>query len=281
MSKLDKIVQRLIVNGTLTEQPGLLYGKMGIAIFFFHYARYTGNVLFEDYAMDLIVEIQKQMNTGKMHLRYDTGISGLGVGFEYILQHHFLEAEDGDIFDDFDARMYRAAMYEPHQNLSLQEGVTGWGRYFMYRLQGNGQKNAKLHEALTKIIKTIAQKIMENKVLENEQQDVYRFLHDLSALSGYEDTGEQLMQKCREWQWLQELDVQKLFPNLANLQRLYTCQNCFNVNLSEEIAQEWKKWEEMENCFSMNMGLLNGLAAECMLHLTFFDRQNISWIKLL
>lgn len=40
--ELTKIADWLLLNGTLTKCPGLLHGKLGIAIFFFHYARYTG-----------------------------------------------------------------------------------------------------------------------------------------------------------------------------------------------------------------------------------------------
>ena len=35
---LQQIADMLVLNGTLTECPGLVYGKMGIAVFFFHYA---------------------------------------------------------------------------------------------------------------------------------------------------------------------------------------------------------------------------------------------------
>lgn len=48
---LQQITDMLLLNGTLTECPGLVHGKMGIAIFFFHYAQYTNNMLFADYAM--------------------------------------------------------------------------------------------------------------------------------------------------------------------------------------------------------------------------------------
>ena len=161
MKPLEKIVQTLIINGILTEQPGLFYGKTGIAVFFFHYARQTGNELFQDYAMDLIEGIQEQI-TVTTSARYDTGIAGIGVGFEYFLQNVFLEAEDSSIFDDFDARMYRAAMYEPYPDLSLESGFTGWGRYFIYRLYCNSHKNSKLHEALTHIADEIAQKVQAN-----------------------------------------------------------------------------------------------------------------------
>ena len=50
--ELTKIADWLLLNGTLTKCPGLLHGKLGIAIFFFHYARYTGKTLFEEYAWE-------------------------------------------------------------------------------------------------------------------------------------------------------------------------------------------------------------------------------------
>lgn len=281
MKSLENIAQRLIVNGTLTEQPGLFYGKIGIAIFFFHYARFTGNELFEDYAMDLIEEVQKQMNTTKIPLRYDIGLSGIGAGYEYMLQNGFLEVEDSDIFNEFDDRMYRAAMYEWYPNLNLPEGLTGWGRYFIYRIQGNGQRNAKLHEALIHIVQEMAQKIVENKVLESEQLDAYRFLHDVTSLPGFTDRYSKIIQKCREWKCVNKPDTQKAFPYMGNLQRLYTCQKYFNMDLSKEIGQEWKKWEDMGNLFSIDMGLLKGLTAEAMLHWSFVNQQNTTWINLL
>ena len=45
---LQQIADMLLLNRTLTECPRLAHGKIGIAIFFFHYARYTGNELFVD-----------------------------------------------------------------------------------------------------------------------------------------------------------------------------------------------------------------------------------------
>jgi len=40
---LQQIADMLLLNGTLTECPGLVHGKMGIAIFFFHYAKYANS----------------------------------------------------------------------------------------------------------------------------------------------------------------------------------------------------------------------------------------------
>lgn len=52
--ELSLISNQLLLNGTLTKCPSLLHGKMGISIFFFHYARYVQDDLYSEYAMDLI-----------------------------------------------------------------------------------------------------------------------------------------------------------------------------------------------------------------------------------
>ena len=278
MKPLEKIVQTLIINGTLIDQPGLFYGKTGIAVFFFHYARQTGNELFQDYAIELIEEVQKQI-TAEISARYDTGLAGIGVGFEYFLQNGFLEADD-DIFEDFDAKMYRVAMYEPYLNLSLEVGLTGWGQYFINRLSGNGQKNDKLHEALTHIAKEITNRVLRNNVSEYEQPDVFRFLHDLVILPDFAEKYDQSLEQCKKWKCVCEPDVAKLFPHMNYLQRLYACRHYFNMDLTEKIGQEWERWEKTDDAI-MDLGLPNGMSSNALLHLTRLHENNSSWVKLL
>ena len=257
MKSIDKILQTLIINGTLTVQPGLFYGKTGIAVFFFHYARHTGNSLFHEYAMELIEAIQKQI-TVTTSLRYDTGIAGIGAGFDYFLQNGFIETDDSDFFSAFDDRMYRAAMYEPYPDLSLSGGLTGWGRYFIYRLRGNKHKDSRLHEALTHIANEIAQCMEENRVTENEQPDVCRFFSDLASLPEH----------AKKY-------VKDSLPPAPSERG-----GGSNV-LTEKIRQGWEIWNETDTSSLANMGLLNGWAAEGMLYLTFFHNLDKAWLNLL
>ena len=83
--QISHIVGTLLLNGTLTESPGLVHGKMGIAIFFFHYAQYTKNMLFADYALDLIGEIQNQIHVNSP-ADYEKGIAGIGIGIDYLIR---------------------------------------------------------------------------------------------------------------------------------------------------------------------------------------------------
>ncbi len=280
MKQLDKILQILVLNGTLTEQPGLFYGKTGVAVFFFHYAKQTGNQLFKNYAMDLIDEVQKQI-VYMTDARYDIGLAGIGVGFEYFFQNGFIEAEDNTFFDDLDAHMYHTAMYEPYPNLNIDGGLTGLGRYFIYRLRGNRHNGCKLNEALAYIINEISYKIIQNKVSKNEQPDVFRFLYDLVALLDRTDKNYNLLQMCKEWNSISKPNIKKIFPYMNNLQRLYLCQNYFNKNLSKKIEQEWEKWEESNNNSLISMGLLNGWTSKGLLSLTSISKGNTSWLNLL
>ena len=117
--ELRQLVGLLLLNGTLTNCQGLVHGKIGIAIFFFHYARYSGNMLFADYAMDLIGKTLEQIHA-MSRADYEKGIAGIGVGIDYMIRQDFLDP-DGEIFEDFDERMYRAVMHEPCLYLGFYE----------------------------------------------------------------------------------------------------------------------------------------------------------------
>ena len=108
---LRQMADMLMLNGTLTECPGLVHGKMGIAVFFFHDVQYTDNMLFVDYAIDLIGKIQEQIHVASP-ADYEKGIASIGDGIDYLIRNDFLNVEK-DIFENFDQRMVRAVLYDP------------------------------------------------------------------------------------------------------------------------------------------------------------------------
>ena len=46
-------------------------------------------MLFADYAMDIIYEIQNQIHSNSL-ANYENGIAGIGVGIDYLIQNNFL-----------------------------------------------------------------------------------------------------------------------------------------------------------------------------------------------
>ncbi len=278
---LQQIASMLLLNGTLTECPGLVHGKMGIATFFFHYAQHTGNELFADYAMDVIGEILSQIHVNSP-ADYEKGIAGIGVGIDYLIRSNFLNVED-DICEDFDGRMYRAVMYDPWQDFSQYDGLTGYGRYWITRLRYQAPA-IQARECLLRITAQIEKNIPDISI--KEQSDVYCFLHNLQEISGFDNCVGLLEQCQRKWN-LQSSNVSQSFPRLgdsavSNIICAYLRIRYFNDALQDEIDITLQQIPDLDmEKPPVNMGLLTGYAGEGMLRLAAIRQTNHSWILLL
>ena len=256
---INTIAEMLVLNGSLTECPGLVHGKTGIAVFFLHYAKYTGNRLYEEYAMDLLNEMQSQIHSNSP-TDYERGIAGIGVGIDYLINNNLLQTEGDDIFADFDARMYRAVMYDPWLDFTLYDGLTGYGRYWNLRLRRSTSNN-RARECLSHIIELINKQLPD--ISEKEQTDVFFFLHDLLKTSGFEFCSG-LLKRCNSF------DIS--FPRLCN-------------SIVDDIARKFFINQESEieiiKKSSSGMGLLTGFAGEGMLHLSKINKSNLTWLHLI
>ena len=52
-NQLEQTARHFLFFGSYLRHIGLFDGKMGLMIFLFHYARHSGNSLYEDFAMEL------------------------------------------------------------------------------------------------------------------------------------------------------------------------------------------------------------------------------------
>ena len=278
---IRKITEMLLLQCTLVDCPGLIHGKLGIAIFFFHYAHYTGNGLFEDYAIDLIDEMQSQLHNNSP-ADYETGLAGIGVGMDYLISNCFLSVEN-DFFGDLDKRMYRAVIYDTWQDLSFYDGLTGYGQYWMMRLrQQTSLKPAQ--KCISHIVTQIEEKFPD--IPANEQYDVYCFLHGLHQQMSDFSLCSTLLKQCRKWN-LPSSDISRCFPRLgdssiAKIIRKYHCSRYFNIALQDkiDIAMNHISDLDMEKP-PANMGLLTGYAGEGLLRLTMLHQTNLLWMNLL
>jgi len=230
-------------------------------------------MLFEDYAIDLIEEMQTQIHSNSS-ANYERGIAGIGVGMDYLFKNNLLEADDG-IFDDFDKRMYRAVMYDPWQNFSLYEGLTGYGRYWMFRLPVAKQAS----ECLLRIVEYIEEKTII--ISDKEQIDVFCFLQDLKKKSSFSKKIK-LLEKCQI-----PADNSYSFPRfenspIGNIMQMYQHFRYINSDIQGSIYTELNKIMNTEiGKFPVSMGLLNGNAGEGMMRLTALTPMNITWIDLM
>ncbi|GGK14702.1 hypothetical protein [Parabacteroides faecis] len=273
--QLSQVANMLLLNGTLTESPGLVHGKMGVAIFFFHYAQYTENMLFADYAVDLIGEMQNQIHLNSP-ADYEKGIAGIGVGIDYLIRNDFLLVED-DICEDFDQRMVRAVMYDPWQDFSMYDGLTGYGRYWISRLRYQ-EPAVQAQECLGYIVRLLEENLAD--IPSEEQTDVYCFLYDLQRISGYESCNG-LLEQCRKW------EAKNSFSRLedstiSNFIRKVQSSRYLNDTNQNEIDTILNQIEDLDTEKPpVSMGLLTGYAGEGLLRLEALRKTDHSWTFLL
>jgi len=176
---LQHLVNHLIINGSLLNLHGLHYGKMGIALFFFHYSRYTCNPLFNEFGLYLISLVKPHLNED-LSLDYEKGLAGIGTGFEYLAQQNFLQ-KDKDLMSDIDNRIINAISYEVKFKI-----LNGFGRYLLLRNNGNLKKEKSQSIAIKKALIAIVDKLITNYKNNDILSDSITLLYNI-FLSGFEE----------------------------------------------------------------------------------------------
>jgi lantibiotic modifying enzyme len=130
------IINTLLLNASFIDNIGLMHGKMGISIFFFHLARQTKNQIYEDYAGELIDEIYEEI-TANTPVDFENGLAGIGWGIEYLVQNGFIEADTDEVLEEFDKRILHEFTYHFSDDINLTNGLTGFTAYFAMRLRNH------------------------------------------------------------------------------------------------------------------------------------------------
>lgn len=129
---LNQIAKYQILHGSSCSELGLFNGKMGMVLFLFHYARYTGNALHESFANEILDEVLED-TSNTLPISFSTGLCGIGWGIEYLIQKGFAQGNADEILEELDKRVME---YDLRRitNISLDKGLEGIAYYISARL---------------------------------------------------------------------------------------------------------------------------------------------------
>jgi len=147
-NRLQRIANVLLLNASFIDNLGLLNGKMGIAIFFYQYSRYTGSKIFGDYAGELIDEIYEEININTP-VDFANGLTGIGWGIEYLVKSKFLEADTDEALSEIDNTVYRHRLQNPIL-LGNSNDMFGYGFYYLARIMGHEKGDDNLNTLIKK-----------------------------------------------------------------------------------------------------------------------------------
>ena len=130
---LKRIADHQMLHGSFRRDLGVLNGKMGIVLFFFHYARYTGRVLYEDFAGEMLEEVIQELHSD-LPIRFSDGLCGIGWGVEYLIQNAFIAGDSDEILEDLDQKIME---WDPRRatDLSFESGLEGVAWFSSCRLK--------------------------------------------------------------------------------------------------------------------------------------------------
>ena len=98
----DQVVYHLMLQSPFTKEIGLFHGKMGITLFFYNYYRYTNNIVYSDYAGDLLDDIWENLHN-RFPDTFESGLTGIAWGIEYLIQNNFVSGNGNEICEEIDA----------------------------------------------------------------------------------------------------------------------------------------------------------------------------------
>lgn len=139
---LHRIANHLIMNASFLDDLGLYHGKMGIVLFFAHYARYSKNPLYEEVAYSLLNELYEKINS-QVSFDFESGFSGIGWGISYLLKYHLVEGNADDVLQQIDEKIMEWNLRYV-KDTSLDTGIKGVSMYILDRLQYERSKDAVL-----------------------------------------------------------------------------------------------------------------------------------------
>ena len=125
---MDELSQKL------PESIGLYAGKMGVALYWLHYARVYADEMREDNAIILIEEIQATIHSDTP-FRYADGLAGTGSALCYLFREGFIDPPADDFFSELDNYFYYKVFFGDHADLSHATGLIGIGYYLLNRIQ--------------------------------------------------------------------------------------------------------------------------------------------------
>lgn len=135
---LRSIAQHLILHTSVLKNIGLLNGKMGIVLFFFHYGKYIEKDLYTDFAGELIDEIYDSVYVDSP-LYFKNGLTGIAWGIEYLIRNKFVDADPDEILEDLDKKILEWDVRRV-DNVSLELGLTGLAHYVIIHCANRNRK---------------------------------------------------------------------------------------------------------------------------------------------
>lgn len=132
---LRRIAQHLTIQTSYFTELGLYHGKMGMILFLAHYARFTGDDVYDKVAGFLLDDIFEEADED-IPINFEFGLCGIGWGIEYLLENGFMKGNSNDILYEIDLKVMERDL-ERIVDKSVETGLAGISYYINKRVNSS------------------------------------------------------------------------------------------------------------------------------------------------
>ena len=150
---LRKIANTLFINVQNMELYGLLRGKLGVALFFYHYARYSHQPSYSEFAEEYIDFVCDHLSM-KSPKDFGNGLTGHAWTIHHVIESHFVDAEE-DFLEEIDLIIGEMDVSSLLMELNDEIPLFSKGIYFTAR-----KKDTYIKETLFQCEELLEQKEM-------------------------------------------------------------------------------------------------------------------------
>lgn len=164
---LTRIVRYLMINGSFVDNLGLLTGKMGIIVFFYHYSRYTNEAIYEEFASELLDEIYEDIHLDTP-IGFSDGLCGIAWSILHLIENGFVDADPDEVLCNIDQAIMK---YDVRRitDKSLNAGLLGIAQYFFQR---KNTDRIYIHELAENMKSQNLQISVQNSLLKNIVENI-------------------------------------------------------------------------------------------------------------
>jgi len=131
---IQTIIHNLMLKSFFLNDIGLLHGKIGIALFFYNYSKFTDNTVYSDYADDLLDDIWNSLHN-RLPDTFESGLTGIAWGIEYLIQNNFVLGNSNEICEEIDNRIMQLDPFRMFPKFAEKE-LEGFLHYVLIRILG-------------------------------------------------------------------------------------------------------------------------------------------------
>jgi len=189
--QLLSIANHLLLHTSFMTNLGLFYGKMGSVLFFVHYAKYTNNSIYDDFAGEILDEIYEDIHT-EMPVYFSNGLSGIAWGIEYLLQQGYMEGESDEVLSDLDTKIMK---WDPLRisDFTFETGLEGIAWYVLSRLTSPRSGSIPFDDRYLRDLKTACQSSKQNSELPEGVVALLQYMESQKVAYSFDDILEKIV----------------------------------------------------------------------------------------